>query len=47
VTDPVDDKRRWIFKTAANDAIMAGPLFKHMKSHGLRRSASSASMMLW
>jgi len=36
VTDPVDDKRRWIFKTAANDAIMAGPLFKHMKSHGVK-----------
>ena len=35
VTDPVDDKRRWIFKTAANDAIMAGPLFKHMLSHGV------------
>jgi branched-chain amino acid transport system substrate-binding protein len=36
VTDPVDDKRRWIFKTAANDAIMAGPLFKHMLSHGVK-----------
>jgi len=36
VTDPVDDKRRWIFKTAANDAIMAGPLFKHMQSHGVK-----------
>jgi branched-chain amino acid transport system substrate-binding protein len=36
VTDPVDDKRRWIFKTAANDAIMAGPLFKHMHSNGIK-----------
>jgi len=36
VTDPVDDKRRWIFETAANDAIMAGPLFKHMLSHGVK-----------
>jgi branched-chain amino acid transport system substrate-binding protein len=36
VTDPVDDKRRWIFKTAANDAIMAGPLFKHMQAHGVK-----------
>ncbi len=36
VTEPVDDKRRWIFKTAANDAIMAGPLFKHMHAHGVK-----------
>jgi branched-chain amino acid transport system substrate-binding protein len=36
VTDPVDDKRRWIFKTAANDAIMAAPLFKHMQAHGVK-----------
>lgn len=36
VTEPVDEKRHWIFKTAASDSIMAGPLFKHMKSHGVK-----------
>jgi branched-chain amino acid transport system substrate-binding protein len=36
VTDPVDDKRHWMFKTAANDAIMAGPLFAHMQAHGVK-----------
>lgn len=36
VTEPVDDKRRWMFKTAANDSIMAGPLFKHMHAHGVK-----------
>jgi branched-chain amino acid transport system substrate-binding protein len=36
VTAPVDDKRRWIFKTAANDSIMASPLFGHMQAHGVK-----------
>jgi branched-chain amino acid transport system substrate-binding protein len=36
VTAPVDDKRRWIFKTAANDEIMAGPLFKHMHANNVK-----------
>jgi branched-chain amino acid transport system substrate-binding protein len=36
VTEPVDDKRRWMFKTAANDSIMAQPLLAHMRAHGVK-----------
>ena len=26
IVEPVDDKRRWVFKTPQNDALMAGAL---------------------
>lgn len=31
---PMDDKRRWVFKTTQNDGLVADKLFKHMKETG-------------
>ncbi len=33
---PMDDKRRWVFKTTQNDKIIADALFGHMKRHGVK-----------
>ena len=34
IVEPVDDKRRWVFKTPQNDALMAGALADAMSSQG-------------
>jgi len=34
---PMDDKRRWVFKTAANDALMAEAVADHMAARGAKR----------
>ena len=43
IVEPVDDKRRWVFKTPQNDALMAGALADAMSKSRSRRWASSAS----
>jgi branched-chain amino acid transport system substrate-binding protein len=30
IVAPMDDKRKWVFKTAANDSLMASAIVKHM-----------------
>jgi branched-chain amino acid transport system substrate-binding protein len=39
VIAPVDEKRRWIFKTPQNDSMMAGAILDHMISIGIRKIA--------
>lgn len=39
LVSPVDEKRRWVFKTAPNDEQEAYPLFEHMKASGVKRLA--------
>ena len=34
VVVPMDDKRRWVFKTTQNDGLVAEKLFKHMQETG-------------
>jgi branched-chain amino acid transport system substrate-binding protein len=36
VADPVDDKKRWVFKTTQNDDLIAAALVKHMVKSGVR-----------
>ncbi len=33
---PMDDKRRWVFKTTQNDGLVADKLIKHMVDHGVK-----------
>ncbi len=37
VIAPVDEKRRWIFKTPQNDSMMAGAILDHMISTGIKK----------
>jgi branched-chain amino acid transport system substrate-binding protein len=37
IVTPVDDKRRWVFKTAQNDALMATAVADHMAAAGVKR----------
>jgi len=37
LVQPMDDKRRWVFKTAANDALMAEAVADHMAARGAKR----------
>jgi branched-chain amino acid transport system substrate-binding protein len=39
IVDPVDAKRRWVFKTPQNDAQMAGAIAEHMAAHGIKKVA--------
>lgn len=39
LVDPVDDKRRWVFKAPQNDAIMAQALLDHMLAAGIKSVA--------
>lgn len=39
LVDPVDDKRRWVFKAPQNDAIMAEALLDHMLASGIKSVA--------
>jgi branched-chain amino acid transport system substrate-binding protein len=36
VAEPVDAKRRWVFKTTQNDDLIAAALVKHMVENGVR-----------
>jgi len=36
IVDPVDDKRRWIFKTPQNDIMMALAIASHMSDAGVK-----------
>jgi branched-chain amino acid transport system substrate-binding protein len=36
VVEPLDAKRRWVFKTTQNDDIIAGALLKHMLKNGVK-----------
>lgn len=33
---PMDEKRRWVFKTTQNDGLVADKLFDHMKANGVK-----------
>ena len=33
---PMDEKKRWVFKTTQNDGLIAEALIAHMKKHGVR-----------
>lgn len=37
VVSPMDDKRRWVFKTTQNDILVANKLFDHMKANGVKK----------
>lgn len=39
IVTPVDDRRRWVFKTAQNDALMATAVADHMASAGVKSLA--------
>jgi branched-chain amino acid transport system substrate-binding protein len=36
VVEPMDAKRRWVFKTTQNDDLIAGALIKHMSKAGVK-----------
>ena len=36
VVEPLDAKRRWVFKTTQNDDLIASALLGHMRRHGVR-----------
>jgi branched-chain amino acid transport system substrate-binding protein len=36
VVEPVDAKKRWVFKTTQNDDLIAGALLKHMVKNGVK-----------
>jgi branched-chain amino acid transport system substrate-binding protein len=36
VVDPIDAKRRWVFKTTQNDDLIAGALIKNMSRNGVK-----------
>jgi branched-chain amino acid transport system substrate-binding protein len=39
IVEPVDDKKRWVFKTPQNDAQMSTAIVEHMTSHGVKTVA--------
>lgn len=39
IVDPVDDKRRWVFKTPQNDAQMSTAIVEHMTNNNIRSVA--------
>src|SRR5450830_1269310 len=36
IVAPMDDKRKWVFKIAANDSLMAGAILAHMHDNGVK-----------
>ena len=36
VVEPLDAKRRWVFKTTQNDDLIASALIRHMKKNGVQ-----------
>ncbi len=39
IIEPVDDKRRWVFKTPQTDAMMASAIAEHASNHGVKTIA--------
>jgi branched-chain amino acid transport system substrate-binding protein len=39
IIEPVDDKRRWMFKTPQTDAMMAGAIIEHAAAHDVKTIA--------
>ncbi|WP_332673494.1 ABC transporter substrate-binding protein [Aromatoleum sp.] len=39
IVDPVDEKRRWVFKTPQNDAQMSTAIVEHMTNNGVKTVA--------
>ena len=39
IIDPVDAKRRWMFKTPQTDAMMAAAIMEHAAAHGVKTIA--------
>jgi branched-chain amino acid transport system substrate-binding protein len=39
VVEPLDAKKRWVFKTTQNDDLIAGALLKHMTKNGVKTVA--------
>ncbi|NJD26175.1 MAG: ABC transporter substrate-binding protein [Betaproteobacteria bacterium] len=39
IVEPVDDKKRWVFKTPQNDAQMSTAIVEHMTSNGVKTVA--------
>lgn len=39
IVAPVDEKRRWLFKTPQNDSLMAAAIAEHMAAHGVKSVA--------
>ena len=39
IVEPMDDKRRWVFKTAQNDAHMATAIVEHMTNNAVKTVA--------
>src|SRR3546814_14355947 len=39
ITDPVDDKRRWVFKTPQSDSLIVNAMVAHMKKTGIKSAA--------
>jgi branched-chain amino acid transport system substrate-binding protein len=37
VVEPIDAKKRWVFKTTQNDDLIAEALLSHMTKHGVKR----------
>jgi branched-chain amino acid transport system substrate-binding protein len=36
IVAPMDDKKKWVFKTAGNDSLMASAIIQHMVDHGVK-----------
>jgi len=36
IVAPMDEKRKWVFKIAANDSLMAGAIIAHMHDNGVK-----------
>jgi len=39
IVEPMDDKKKWVFKTPQNDAQMSTAIVEHMTSHGVKTVA--------
>ncbi len=39
IIEPMDEKRRWVFKTPQNDQLMAAAVVQHMVDHGVKTAA--------
>lgn len=37
IIQPMDDKKRWVFKTTQNDDLIAGALIEHMLANGVKK----------
>jgi branched-chain amino acid transport system substrate-binding protein len=39
IVEPMDEKKRWVFKTPQNDQLMADGIVRHMAEHGVKTVA--------